>query len=201
LADRRPASLFNQVERPHIKLQRFSLTVAAALAIGLASCSKNEPVTSNTKDADKAAISAAKTAEAARVEAEKAAAAAKTEAAKVAEAAKLEAARVADVAKAEAAAAADAAKVEAAKAAEAAKAEAAKVANSARIQGLIDNAKSLVAEGKYTEAASALQQLAGQVLTADQTTLVESMKQQIQKALAAQAAEKAAGSVGNLLKK
>lgn len=184
-----------------MKLHKTSLTVAAALALGLAGCSKSEPVTSNTEAADKSAISAAKTAEAAKAEAEKAAAAAKAEAARVAEAAKVEAAKVADVAKAEAATAAEAAKVEAAKAAEAAKAEAAKVADSARIQGLIDNARGLVAEGKYTEAASALQQLAGQVLTADQKTLVESLKQQIQKALAAQAAEKAAGSVGNLLKK
>ena len=177
-----------------MKLEKTSLTVAAALALGLASCSKNEPVTPAADDANKAAVSAAdaaaKTAETAKAEAEKAAEAAKAEAAKVADAAKAEAARVADAAKAEAE-----------KAAEAAKAEAAKAADNAKTQALIDNARSLVIEGKFSEAASVLQQLAGQTLSADQTKLVESLKEQIQKALAAKAADNAAGSVGNLLKK
>ena len=104
-------------------------------------------------------------------------------------------------AKAEAARVAEAAKAEAEKAAEAAKAEAAKAADNAKTQALIDNARSLVIEGKFSEAASVLQQLAGQTLSGDQTKLVESLKEQIQKALAAKATENAAGSVGNLLKK
>jgi hypothetical protein len=185
------------------------LTCTAVLALGLASCSKNEPATPAAEDADKAAVSAAdaaaKAAEAAKAEAEKAADDAKAEAAKTAEAAKAEAARVAEAAKAEAEKAAEAAKIEAAKVeaakVEAAKADASKAADNATIQGLIDQAKSLVAEGNYADATSVLQQLAGKTLSADQTTLVASLKEQIQKALAAKAAENAAGSVGNLLKK
>ena len=167
-----------------------ALTLGAALALGLAGCGKNESATSAPEDANKAAVSAsdaaAKAAEAAKVEAQKAADAAKAEAAKTAEAAKAEAARVAD-----------AAKVEAAKTAEAAKAEAAKTADNAKTQGLIERAKSLIADGKLSDASSVLQQLTGQTLSGDQTKLVESLKEQIQKALAA----KAAGGVpGDLLK-
>jgi hypothetical protein len=40
-----------------------------------------------------------------------------------------------------------------------------------------------------------------QAETSDQQKLVDALKEQIQKALAAKAAEKAAGSVGDLLKK
>jgi colicin import membrane protein len=179
------------------------LIAATVLALGLASCSKNEPVAPAAEDINKAASSAAdaanKAAEAAKAQAAKAADAAKAEAAKVAEAAKAEAAKAADAAKAEAAKTAEAAKVEAAKA-EAAKAEAAKAADNAKTQGLIDKAKSLIAEGKFADASSALQQLAGQTLSGEQQTLVDGLKEQIQKALAAKAAENAAGAAGNLLK-
>jgi hypothetical protein len=169
-----------------MKLPKTTLPVlAATMALGLASCSKNEPATPTAEDANKtagyAADAAAKNAEAA-----------KAEAAQAAEAAKAEAARVASVAKDEAAKVADAAK------AEAAKVEAAKAAESARIQGLIDKAKGLVAEGKYPDAASVLQQLAGQSLGADQQKLVDALKEQIQKAIAAKAAGSAAGKLGNL---
>ena len=167
-------------------MRNISLTLAAALALGLAGCSKNESATPAAEDANKAAASAADAAA-------KTAEAAKAEAARVADAAKAEAAKVAEAAKAEAAKA-EAAKVEAAKTAEAAKADAAKAADNAKTQGLIDKARSLIAEGKYSEAASVLQQLAGQSLSADQTTLVASLKEQIQKALAAKAADNAAGS-------
>lgn len=175
-------------------MKRTSLTLAAALALGLAGCGKNESATTTADDAHKAAGSAAdaaaKTAEAAKAEAAKAADAAKAEAAKTAEAAKAEAARVADAAKAEAAKAADAAKVEATKA-----------ANTAKTQGLIDKAKSLIAESKFSDASSVLQQLTGLSLTSDQQKLVDALKAQIQKALAAKATESAVGSVGDLLKK
>lgn len=188
-----------------MKLEHLSLTIAAALALGLAGCSKNESVTSGADDAKKAAASAAaataKTADAAKAEAEKAAAAAKAEAANAAEAAKAEAARVADAAKAEAAKATEAARLEAAKTTDAARAEAAKVANAAQTQGLIDKARGLIAEGKYAEAAGVLQQLSGQALSADQTALVASLKEQIQKGLTAKATENAAGNVGGLLKR
>lgn len=159
------------------------LMTATALILGSAGCDKQETSTSVTDDANKAA-------EAAKVDAAKTAEAAKVDAAKTAEAAKVEAAKVAE-----------AAKVDAAKTDEAAKADAAKAADSAKTSELIDKAKSLVAEGKYSDAASVLQQLAGQSLSGDQQKLVDGLKEQIQKAIAAKATENAAGSVGNLLKK
>jgi hypothetical protein len=173
---------------------RLSLTLAAALALGLASCSKNEPAIPTAQDANKAPVSAADAAA-------KTAEAAKAETAKAAEAAKIEAARVADVAKTEAAKVAESAKAEAAKVEAAKTAEATQAADDAKTQGLIDQAKSLIAEGKFSEATSALQQLAGQSLSADQQKLVDGLKDQIQTALAARAAENAAGDVGYLLKK
>jgi len=176
-----------------MKTTFLSVAIAAA-GLALAGCSKSEPATPTVEHANKAAVSAAdataKAAEAAKAEAEKTAAAVKAEAARVADAAKAEAARVTD-----------AAKVEAAKTAEAATAEATKAADNAKTQGLIDKAKSLIAEGKFSDAASVLQQLAGQTLSGDQTKLVESLKEQIQKAIAAKATENAAGAAGNLLKK
>lgn len=70
-----------------------------------------------------------------------------------------------------------------------------------KAQEWIDKAKSLVAENKLSEASSVLQQLAGQPLTAEQQKLVDSLKEQIQKALAAKATGEGASAVGNLLKK
>jgi hypothetical protein len=165
-----------------MKLERISLIVAAALALELAGCSKNDPTTRTAEDSNKAATSAANAAEAA----------------KAAEAGKTEAARVADVAKAEAAKVAEAAKTADAATTDAATTDGAKAADYANTQGLIDKAKSLLAEGKYSDAASVLQQLAGQSLSVDQTTLVDGLKEQIQRALAAKAAGNAAD---NLLKK
>ena len=95
---------------------------------------------------------------------------------------------------------AEAAKVEAAKTDQATKAEAAKVAEAAKAQGLIDKAKSLVAEGKLSDASTALQQLTGLSLTDEQKKLVDGLKDQIQKALAAKAAAGAAGAAGGLLR-
>lgn len=177
-----------------MKHESVILTLAAALTLGMAGCSKNGSVTPPADDANKAATSAA---DAAKQTAE----AAKAEAANAADAAKTEAARVADTAKAEAAKTAETAKTEAAKTAEAAKTEAAKAADNARTQGLIDKAQSLVAEGKFSDASSVLQQLVGQSLSDDQQKLVDILKEQIQKALVAKATENAAGSAGNLLKK
>jgi hypothetical protein len=179
-----------QPERNKImKLKQISLTLAATLALGLAGCGKNESTTTAeetaTRTAETAKAEAAK-ADAARVEAANAETA-RIEAAKV-EAAKVEAARV------------ESARVEAAKV-EAAKVAAAKAADNDKAQGLIDKVKSLIAEGKFTDASSALQQLAGQSLTSDQAKVVDGLKEQIQKALVAKAAENAAGSAGNLLKR
>jgi hypothetical protein len=178
-----------------MKLKQISLSVAAMLALGLAGCNKNEPAMTSADDA-------AKTAETARIEAAKVADAAKDEAAKNAEAARVEAAKTADAAKAEAARTAEAAKVQAAKTAEAAKAaDAAKAEADVKVQGLIDKAKGLIAENKLSDASTVLQQLAGLSLSPDQAKLVNSLKEQIQKTLTAKAADNAAGTVGNLLKK
>lgn len=184
-----------------MKLKQISLTLAATLALGLAGCGKNESTTTTSEE------TATRTAETAKVEAAKAAETAKAEAAKAdaarveaanAEAARVEAAKV-EAAKVEAARV-ETARVEAAKV-EAARVEAAKAADNDKVQGLIDRVKSLIAEGKFTDASSVLQQLAGQSLSSDQAKLVDGLKEQIQKALAAKAAENAAGSAGNLLKR
>jgi hypothetical protein len=76
-----------------------------------------------------------------------------------------------------------------------------KAADSAKTQGLIDKAKSLIAESKFSDASSVLQQLTGQTLSGDQAKLVDALKEQIQKALAAKATDNAAGAAGNLFKK
>jgi hypothetical protein len=70
-----------------------------------------------------------------------------------------------------------------------------------KTQEWIDKAKSLVAENKFSEASSVLQQLAGQPLSAEQQKLVDSLKEQIKKALATKATGEGASAVGNLLKK
>jgi hypothetical protein len=88
-------------------------------------------------------------------------------------------------------------------AAETVAAEAPKAADVAtgNVQEWIDKAKNLVAENKFSEAASVLQQLAGQPLTAEQQKLVDGLKEQIQKALETKATGEGASAVGNLLKK
>ena len=70
-----------------------------------------------------------------------------------------------------------------------------------KAQEWIDKAKSLIAENKYSEASSALQQLAALKLTPEQQKLVDDLKAQIQKALAAKATGEGTSAVGNLLKK
>jgi len=177
-----------------MKHKTLLFTFAATLVLGLAGCSKHEPATTAADDANKAA-------EAAKTEAAKAAETAKVAAARTAQAAEDEAAKVAEAAKVEAAKTAEAAKVEAAKVEAAKAAEATQAADNAKTQGLIDKIKSLIAEGKLSDAGSVLQQLGGQSLSSDQQKVVDGLKEQIQKVLAAKAAENAAGNVGNLLKK
>ena len=177
-----------------MKFKQITIILAAVLALGLASCSKNEPATSTADDANKAA-------ETARVEAAKTAEAAKAEAAKTSEAARAEAAKTSEAARAEAAKTAEAVKAQEVKTADAAKAEAEKAADASKTQGLIDKAKGLVAENKFTDASSVLQELSGKSLSAEQTKLVDSLKEQIQKALTAKTADNAASAVGNLLNK
>jgi hypothetical protein len=166
------------------------LFITSLVALVLVSCSKNEPeattpVVTTTDDANKRATAA--------VEADKAAAA-RTEAARAEAAARTEAA------KAETAKISDAVNVEAVPP-DAAKPEAAKATGNETVQMLIDKAKSLIAGNRFSDAAGVLQQLSGQSLNAEQKTLVESLKEQIQKALAAKATENATGAAGNLLKK
>jgi len=95
--------------------------------------------------------------------------------------------------------AAEDAKVEAAKADAAAKAEAANATDGAKTHGFIDKAKSLIAEGQYSDAIRVLQQLTGKSLSSDQQKLVDGLKERIQEALVAKAVENAAGDAGDLL--
>jgi hypothetical protein len=71
----------------------------------------------------------------------------------------------------------------------------------AKVNGVIDQAKALIGQNKYTEALTSLQSLAGTTLTADQEKIVAGLKEQIQKAIAAKTGTDAANAVGNLLKK
>lgn len=66
-------------------------------------------------------------------------------------------------------------------------------------QTLIDKARTLVTEKKYQDALTVMGQLSDLKLTDDQKKLVESLKTQIQKAMAGQAATDGASAVGNLL--
>lgn len=66
-------------------------------------------------------------------------------------------------------------------------------------QGLINRAKSLVAENKYQEALNSLSQLTNLKLTAEQQKLVDGLKAQIQSALAKATATDPAAALGGAL--
>lgn len=95
------------------------------------------------------------------------------------------------------------------KTAEAVKTEAGKVVESvkktaeeaapAKAQDLIDKAKTLVSDKKFQEASAALQQLGSLALTPEQQKLVDDLKEQIKKGLAA--AGEGAAKAADLLKK
>jgi hypothetical protein len=69
----------------------------------------------------------------------------------------------------------------------------------AKAQSIIDQAKGLVSQSKYQDALNLLQQNLGALkLTPEQQKLVESLKEQIQKALAASAVKDATKAVGDL---
>lgn len=95
----------------------------------------------------------------------------------------------------------EAAKTEAAKVTETVKTEAQTATASAtsQAQGFIDKAKALVAEKKFQDASAALQQLGNLALTPEQQKIVNELKEQIAKGLAA--ASGAGSAVENLLKK
>ena len=71
-----------------------------------------------------------------------------------------------------------------------------------QVQGMIDNAKKLLGENKYDEALQLLNKLAGEKLTGEQKSLVDSLKEQAQKMIQAAATKKATDeatkAVGNL---
>jgi len=66
-------------------------------------------------------------------------------------------------------------------------------------QGLIDKAKSYIADQKYQDALTTLNQLTGSKLTDEEQKLVDSLKAQIQSALAGAATKDAASALGGAL--
>jgi hypothetical protein len=71
----------------------------------------------------------------------------------------------------------------------------------AKANALIDQAKTLLGQSKYAEALDVVQQLSSLKLTPEQEKLVASLKDQIQKAMAAKTTTDAAGAASSLLKK
>lgn len=74
-------------------------------------------------------------------------------------------------------------------------------AASAQADSIIDQAKALVSQSKYSDALSALQKLSDLKLTDSQAALVNSLKEEIKKGLAAKATADPAGAASGLLPK
>ena len=74
-------------------------------------------------------------------------------------------------------------------------------AASKEADGLIEKAKTLIASKNYTEAATALKDLANTKLTPAQQQVVDGLKTQLQKYMAKDAASEATKAAGNLLGK
>jgi hypothetical protein len=124
------------------------------------------------------------------------------ELAKAAEAQKaVDAAKAADELKQKAAAAQAEAERAAADKAAAEKLAAANAANQVQAQGLIDSATKLVGENKYTDALKVLADLSKLKLTDAQQKLVDTLKDQVNKAMLSKGASEAQKAVGGLLPK
>lgn len=71
----------------------------------------------------------------------------------------------------------------------------------AKANSMIDQAKKLISETKYSEAKDIVSQLTSMKLTPEQEKLVADLKAQIDKAIAALSNTNAASAIGNLLNK
>jgi len=74
-------------------------------------------------------------------------------------------------------------------------------AANAQADSIIDQAKALISQSKYSDALAALQKLSGMKLSDSQAALVTSLKEAIQKGMTSQTATNAAGAINSLLPK
>jgi hypothetical protein len=70
----------------------------------------------------------------------------------------------------------------------------------AKANALIDQARKLVSETKYSDAMNLINQLSSMKLTPEQQKLVADLKAQVQKALTSLSSTNVSGAIGNLLK-